>query len=90
MTDPQSDEIPELEEYWDNGKFAGVDDHLINRHNTHTESERMRKEYSQHLLDLTDNEYYSSESSRHTLTDQYAYDEDIDSDNNNQKRQRNT
>ena len=30
-------EIPELEEDWDNGKFADADTNLINRHNTHSE-----------------------------------------------------
>ena len=34
---------------------------LINRHNTHSESERIRKEYIQHLLDLSDNQYYYEE-----------------------------
>ena len=50
-----SEEIPQLEEDRDSGRFADTDTNLINRHNTHSESERNRKEYSQHLLDLSDN-----------------------------------
>ena len=38
-----------------------TDTNLINRHNTHSESERIRKEYIEHLLDLSDNQYYSEE-----------------------------
>ena len=56
-----SDEIPQLEEDWDNGQFDNVDASLINRHNTHSESERIRKEYTKRLLDLSDNQYYSQE-----------------------------
>ena len=56
-----SEEIPQLEEDWDNGQFADADTNLINRHNTHSESERIRKEYTEHLLDLSDNQYYSEE-----------------------------
>ena len=56
-----SEEIPELEEDWDNGQFADADTNLINRHNTHSESERIRREYTQHLLDLSDNKYYYKE-----------------------------
>ena len=55
------EEIPELEEDWDNGQFADTDTNLIDRHNTHSESERIRKEYTQHLLDLSDNQYYYEE-----------------------------
>ena len=57
------DEIPQLkkEEDWKNGQFANADTNLINRHNTHAESERIQKEYTEHLLDLTDNQYYSEE-----------------------------
>ena len=54
-------EIPELEEDWGNGQFADADTSLINRHNTHSESERIRREYTQHLLDLSDNQYYYEE-----------------------------
>ena len=35
------DEIPQLEEDWENGQFTGVDTNLINRHNTYSESERI-------------------------------------------------
>ena len=55
------EEIPELEENWDNGQFANADSNLINRHNTHSECERIRREYTQHLLDLSDNQYYYEE-----------------------------
>ena len=56
-----SEEIPQLEEDWDNGQFADAHTNLINRRNTHSESERIRKKYTKHLLDLTDNQYYSKE-----------------------------
>ena len=36
-----SDEIPPLEEDWENGQFTDVDTDIINRHNTHSESERI-------------------------------------------------
>ena len=55
------DEIPPLEEDWENSQFTDADTDIINRHNTHLESERIQKEYSEHLLDLTDNQYYSEE-----------------------------
>ena len=57
------DEIPQLEkeEVWENSQFADADTNLINRHNAHLESERIQKEYTEHLLDLTDNQYYSEE-----------------------------
>ena len=54
-----SEESPQLEEDWDNGQFANTDTNLINRHNTHSESERIRKECTKHLLDLSDSQYYS-------------------------------
>ena len=57
--DPE--EIPQLEEDWNNGQFADADTNLINRHNTHSETERIRREYTQHLLDLSDNQYYYEE-----------------------------
>ena len=38
------DEIPQLEEDRDNGQFTDADTNLINRHNTHSESERIQKE----------------------------------------------
>ena len=55
------DEIPQLEEDWKNGQFTDADRNLINTPNTHSESERIPKEYTEHLLDLTDNQYYSEE-----------------------------
>ena len=33
------DEIPPLEEDWENGQFTDTDTDIINRHNTHSESE---------------------------------------------------
>ena len=51
------EELPQLKEDWDNGQFADADTNLINRHNTHSESERIRREYTQHLLDLSYNQY---------------------------------
>ena len=56
-----SEEIPELEENWDNGQFADTETSLITRHNTHSESERIRRDYTQQLLDLSDNQYYEKE-----------------------------
>ena len=38
-----------------------ADINLINRHNTHSESERIRREYTQYLLDLSDNQDYYKE-----------------------------
>ena len=57
--DPEA--IPQLEEDWNDVQFADTDRNLINRHNTHSESERIRREYTQHLLDLSDNQYYYEE-----------------------------
>ena len=37
-----SDEIPELEEDWDNGQFTDAEYTLITPHNTHSESKRIR------------------------------------------------
>ena len=37
-TDNISDEIPPLEEDWENGQFTDADTNIINRHNTHSES----------------------------------------------------
>ena len=34
-------EITQLEEDWENGQFTDSDTNLINRHNTHSESERI-------------------------------------------------
>ena len=61
------EEIPQLEEDWDNGQFADADTNLINRHNTHSKSERIRREYTQHLLDLSDNRYYYEENPTNQL-----------------------
>ena len=65
------DKIPQLEEDWDNGQFTDADNNLINRHNMLAESERIRQEYSQHLLNITVNKYYSKENSINQL--QYSY-----------------
>ena len=51
----------------DNGQFADADTNLINRHITHPESERIRREYTQRLLDLSDNQYYYEENSINQL-----------------------
>ena len=56
-----SDEIPELEEDWDNGQFADAESTLITHHNTHSESKQIRWDYTQQLLDLRDNQYYEEE-----------------------------
>ena len=56
-----SEEIPELEEDWDNGQFADAESTLITHHNTHSESECIRWDYTQQLLDLLDNQYYEEE-----------------------------
>ena len=41
-----SEEIPQLEEDLDNDQFAEVDTNLINRHNMHSESERIKRNTS--------------------------------------------
>ena len=56
-----SDEIPELEEDWD------AESTLITHHNTHSESEQIRWDYTQQLLDLTNNQYYKEETSDYQL-----------------------
>ena len=56
-----SEEIQELEKDWNNGQFAGAKTTLINWHNTHSEIERIRRDYTQQLLDLSDNQYYEEE-----------------------------
>ena len=61
-----ADEIPELED-WDNGQFDYTESTLITYHNTHSESERIRREYTQNFLDLTDNQYYEEETSAYQL-----------------------
>ena len=50
-----SEEILELEEDWNNGQFADAGSTLITHYNTHSESERIRCDYTQQFLDLTDN-----------------------------------
>ena len=40
-TDNVFDEIPQLAEDWENGQFTDADTNLLNRHNTHAESERI-------------------------------------------------
>ena len=42
-----SEEIPELEEDWDNDQFADAESSLITQHNTHSESEQIRWNYTQ-------------------------------------------
>ena len=56
-----SEEISELKEDWDNGQFPDAKSTLITKHNTHPESERVRWDYTQQLLDLMDNQYYKEE-----------------------------
>ena len=36
-----SNEIPPLEQDWENGQFTDTHKNIINRHNTHSESERI-------------------------------------------------
>ena len=62
-----SDKLPELEEDWDDDKFDDAESILITHHNTHSESERIRWDYTQQLLDLTDNQYYEEETSDYQL-----------------------
>ena len=62
-----SEEILELEADWDNGQFADAETTLIIRHNTHSESERIRWNYTQQLLDLSDNQYYEEETPANQL-----------------------
>ena len=56
-----SEEIPELEEDWDNRQFVDAESTLITWHNTHSESERIRQDYTQQLLNLPENQYYEEE-----------------------------
>ena len=55
------EEIPQLEEDWENDQFADANENLINRHNTHSESDRIQHEYTEQLLALSDNQYYSEQ-----------------------------
>ena len=61
-----ADEIPELED-WDNGQFHDAESTPIKHHNTHSESKCIRKEYTQKLLDLMNNQYYKEETSAYQL-----------------------
>ena len=56
-----SEEIPKLGEDWDYGQFADTETTLITRHNIHSKSEGMQWDYTQQLLDLSDNQYYEEE-----------------------------
>ena len=64
-----SKDIPKFEEDWNNGQFADAETTLIARHNTHSKSERIGWDYTQQLLDLSDNQYYEEE----TSVDQLQY-----------------
>ena len=64
-----SEDIPELEEDWVNGQFADAESTLITQHNTHPESEQIRQDYTQQLLDLSDNQYYKEK----TPVNQFQY-----------------
>ena len=55
MVDRQ--EVPEIEEDKDEHKYDNNNCHLIMHHNTHQESERIRREYSAKLQDLEDQQY---------------------------------
>ena len=56
------EEIPQLEgEYWEQRQFVDADNNILDHHNAQTESKHIRKEYSEHLLNLSDNEYYFQE-----------------------------
>ena len=61
-----AEEIPELED-WDSGQFDDVESTLITHHNTHSESQQIRREYTQKLLHLTDNQYYEEDTSAYQL-----------------------
>ena len=56
-----SEEIPELEYDWDNGQGTNTESTLITHHNTHSQSECLRRDYTQQLLDLSDNQFYEQE-----------------------------
>ena len=62
-----SEEISELEEDWDNAQFVDADSTLITHHNTHSESKHIRWDYTQQLLDLSDNQYYKEETHENQL-----------------------
>ena len=51
-------EIPELEENSEEEQFADFDSFMAH-HNTHRASEQIRQEYSSHLQDFDDDQYYA-------------------------------
>ena len=51
-------EIPELEENSEEEQFAGFDSFMAH-HNTHRASEQIQQEYSSHLQDLDNVQYYA-------------------------------
>ena len=51
-------EIPELEETSEEEQFADFDSFMAHQ-NTHQASEQIRQEYSSHLQDLDDDQYYT-------------------------------
>ena len=59
-------EIPELEEDSNQDQFANSN-FLIDQHNTHQESQRIRHEYSTRLQNLSDNKYYTKIDNPSTL-----------------------
>ena len=52
------EEVPEIEEDKDEYEYGNNNHHLITHHNTHQESERIRREYSAKLQDLEHQQYY--------------------------------
>ena len=54
-------EIPELVEDWNGDQFADVEGDWIDHHNMQDKSSHIREDYSQHLLNFSDNDYYSHE-----------------------------
>ena len=64
-------EIPKSieEEDWEDQQFADADPTLITNNNTHGESKRLRKDYSEQLLSLSDQDYYSKD----TTTSDFQY-----------------
>ena len=67
-------EIPVLEDDSDPYQFADFDTYMTN-HNTHRTSERIRKEYSAALHNLSDDKYYAkidrAEFTNYTPASQY-------------------
>ena len=53
----KEEDIPELEEDEDQQEYNN-NHHLITHLNTHQESERMKREYTERLQDLDDQQYY--------------------------------